>query len=178
MCQITPSQSLRPLSVSLLPAWLSLVILGTLPPPSLYPTLAVWTHFCSGVPGPSLYIAFGVGVGSSCPLSRAPPLLQTTSPVLPIPAEILQANDNLTQVINLYKQLVRGEEVNGDATASSIPGKERAGVLWGASRVRGGMTFSVTTKVPRREQRHSVSSLKLLGRKPRTEEKGAKFVMK
>nr|1NWM_X Chain X, ADP-ribosylation factor binding protein GGA1 [Homo sapiens] len=25
-------------------------------------------------------------------------------------AEILQANDNLTQVINLYKQLVRGEE--------------------------------------------------------------------
>ncbi|XP_011385865.1 ADP-ribosylation factor-binding protein GGA1 isoform X2 [Pteropus vampyrus] len=37
-------------------------------------------------------------------------------------AEILQANDNLTQVINLYKQLVRGEEVNGDAAASSIPG--------------------------------------------------------
>ncbi|XP_025138678.3 ADP-ribosylation factor-binding protein GGA1 isoform X3 [Bubalus bubalis] len=37
-------------------------------------------------------------------------------------AEILQANDNLTQVINLYKQLVRGEEVNGDATAASIPG--------------------------------------------------------
>nr|KAF6495002.1 golgi associated, gamma adaptin ear containing, ARF binding protein 1 [Rousettus aegyptiacus] len=36
-------------------------------------------------------------------------------------AEILQANDNLTQVINLYKQLVRGEEVNGDAAASSIP---------------------------------------------------------
>uniref|UniRef100_A0AAA9TRM4 Golgi associated, gamma adaptin ear containing, ARF binding protein 1 n=1 Tax=Bos taurus TaxID=9913 RepID=A0AAA9TRM4_BOVIN len=37
-------------------------------------------------------------------------------------AEILQANDNLTQVINLYKQLVRGEEVNGEATAASIPG--------------------------------------------------------
>ncbi|XP_021114685.1 ADP-ribosylation factor-binding protein GGA1 isoform X2 [Heterocephalus glaber] len=37
-------------------------------------------------------------------------------------AEILQANDNLTQVINLYKQLVRGEEVNGDTTAGSIPG--------------------------------------------------------
>uniref|UniRef100_A0A8D1Y2Y2 Golgi associated, gamma adaptin ear containing, ARF binding protein 1 n=1 Tax=Sus scrofa TaxID=9823 RepID=A0A8D1Y2Y2_PIG len=37
-------------------------------------------------------------------------------------AEILQANDNLTQVINLYRQLVRGEEVNGDATAASIPG--------------------------------------------------------
>ncbi|XP_062058855.1 ADP-ribosylation factor-binding protein GGA1 isoform X1 [Lepus europaeus] len=37
-------------------------------------------------------------------------------------AEILQANDNLTQVINLYKQLVRGEEVNGDAAASAIPG--------------------------------------------------------
>uniref|UniRef100_A0A669QJ39 Golgi associated, gamma adaptin ear containing, ARF binding protein 1 n=1 Tax=Phasianus colchicus TaxID=9054 RepID=A0A669QJ39_PHACC len=29
-------------------------------------------------------------------------------------AEILQANDNLTQVINLYKQLVWGEEVNGE----------------------------------------------------------------
>ncbi|KAF0881470.1 3BP1 protein, partial [Crocuta crocuta] len=38
-------------------------------------------------------------------------------------AEILQANDNLTQVINLYKQLVRGEEVNGDAAAGSIPGE-------------------------------------------------------
>lgn len=43
--------------------------------------------------------------------------------LLPIPAEILQANDNLTQVINLYKQLVRGEEVNGDAAAGSIPGE-------------------------------------------------------
>ncbi|XP_016078069.1 PREDICTED: ADP-ribosylation factor-binding protein GGA1 isoform X2 [Miniopterus natalensis] len=41
-------------------------------------------------------------------------------------AEILQANDNLTQVINLYKQLVRGEEVNGDAVASSIPGSTSA----------------------------------------------------
>ncbi|XP_037369508.1 ADP-ribosylation factor-binding protein GGA1 isoform X2 [Talpa occidentalis] len=41
-------------------------------------------------------------------------------------AEILQANDNLTQVINLYKQLVRGEEVNGDAAASSIPGSSSA----------------------------------------------------
>ncbi|XP_050662168.1 ADP-ribosylation factor-binding protein GGA1 isoform X2 [Macaca thibetana thibetana] len=41
-------------------------------------------------------------------------------------AEILQANDNLTQVINLYKQLVRGEEVNGDATAGSIPGSTSA----------------------------------------------------
>nr|XP_005895276.1 PREDICTED: ADP-ribosylation factor-binding protein GGA1 isoform X3 [Bos mutus] len=41
-------------------------------------------------------------------------------------AEILQANDNLTQVINLYKQLVRGEEVNGEATAASIPGSTSA----------------------------------------------------
>ncbi|XP_021114684.1 ADP-ribosylation factor-binding protein GGA1 isoform X1 [Heterocephalus glaber] len=41
-------------------------------------------------------------------------------------AEILQANDNLTQVINLYKQLVRGEEVNGDTTAGSIPGSTSA----------------------------------------------------
>ncbi|KAG8511138.1 ADP-ribosylation factor-binding protein GGA1 [Galemys pyrenaicus] len=51
-------------------------------------------------------------------------------------AEILQANDNLTQVMNLYKQLVRGEEVNGDAAAGSIPGEEVArpgGALRGSS---------------------------------------------
>lgn len=47
-------------------------------------------------------------------------------------AEILQANDNLTQVINLYKQLVRGEEVNGDAAAGSIPGEGQAS--WGVGR--------------------------------------------
>lgn len=41
-------------------------------------------------------------------------------------AEILQANDNLTQVITLYKQLVRGEDVNGDAAAGSIPGSTSA----------------------------------------------------
>ncbi|XP_064139637.1 ADP-ribosylation factor-binding protein GGA1 isoform X2 [Loxodonta africana] len=41
-------------------------------------------------------------------------------------AEILQANDNLTQVINLYKQLVRGEEVNGDTAAGPIPGSTSA----------------------------------------------------
>ncbi|NWV44961.1 GGA1 protein, partial [Daphoenositta chrysoptera] len=35
-------------------------------------------------------------------------------------AEILQANDNLTQVINLYKQLVRGEEINGETVASPL----------------------------------------------------------
>uniref|UniRef100_A0A674D4I9 Golgi-associated, gamma adaptin ear containing, ARF binding protein 1 n=1 Tax=Salmo trutta TaxID=8032 RepID=A0A674D4I9_SALTR len=34
-------------------------------------------------------------------------------------ADILQANDSLTQVINLYRQLVKGEEVNGDSTAIS-----------------------------------------------------------
>lgn len=38
-------------------------------------------------------------------------------------AEILQANDSLTQVINLYRQLVRGEEVNGEASSSAtLPG--------------------------------------------------------
>ncbi|XP_059042898.1 ADP-ribosylation factor-binding protein GGA1 isoform X3 [Mustela lutreola] len=43
-------------------------------------------------------------------------------------AEILQANDNLTQVISLYKQLVRGEEVNGEAAAGSgsLPGSTSA----------------------------------------------------
>uniref|UniRef100_A0A8C1M2F9 Golgi-associated, gamma adaptin ear containing, ARF binding protein 1 n=1 Tax=Cyprinus carpio TaxID=7962 RepID=A0A8C1M2F9_CYPCA len=34
-------------------------------------------------------------------------------------AEILQANDSLTQVINLYRQLVKGEEVNGDTSRST-----------------------------------------------------------
>uniref|UniRef100_A0A4W5MSK5 Golgi-associated, gamma adaptin ear containing, ARF binding protein 1 n=1 Tax=Hucho hucho TaxID=62062 RepID=A0A4W5MSK5_9TELE len=34
-------------------------------------------------------------------------------------ADILQANDSLTQVINLYRQLVKGEELNGDSTAIS-----------------------------------------------------------
>ncbi|XP_035258914.1 ADP-ribosylation factor-binding protein GGA1-like isoform X1 [Anguilla anguilla] len=33
-------------------------------------------------------------------------------------AEILQANDSLTQVINLYRQQVKGEEVNGDSGAT------------------------------------------------------------
>lgn len=38
-------------------------------------------------------------------------------------AEILQANDSLTQVINLYRQLVKGEEVNGDSsTTPSLKG--------------------------------------------------------
>uniref|UniRef100_A0A671PJJ1 ADP-ribosylation factor-binding protein GGA1-like n=1 Tax=Sinocyclocheilus anshuiensis TaxID=1608454 RepID=A0A671PJJ1_9TELE len=34
-------------------------------------------------------------------------------------AEILQANDSLTQVINLYRQLVKGEEVNEDTSRST-----------------------------------------------------------
>ncbi|XP_056315746.1 ADP-ribosylation factor-binding protein GGA1 [Danio aesculapii] len=42
-------------------------------------------------------------------------------------AEILQANDSLTQVINLYRQLVRGEEVNGEASSSAtLPGCSNA----------------------------------------------------
>eukprot|EP00075_Anas_platyrhynchos_P016871 XP_027306124.1 ADP-ribosylation factor-binding protein GGA1 [Anas platyrhynchos] len=41
-------------------------------------------------------------------------------------AEILQANDNLTQVINLYKQLVRGEEINGEVTAGPLRGSTSA----------------------------------------------------
>ncbi|NXK63334.1 GGA1 protein, partial [Sylvietta virens] len=41
-------------------------------------------------------------------------------------AEILQANDNLTQVINLYKQLVRGEEINGEVVASPLRGSSSA----------------------------------------------------
>uniref|UniRef100_A0AAR2JR75 Golgi-associated, gamma adaptin ear containing, ARF binding protein 1 n=1 Tax=Pygocentrus nattereri TaxID=42514 RepID=A0AAR2JR75_PYGNA len=35
-------------------------------------------------------------------------------------AEILQANDSLTQVINLYRQLVKGEEVNGDSGSTAL----------------------------------------------------------
>lgn len=65
------------------------------------------------------------------PPRRPPHSFSLASPLLPVPAEILQANDNLTQVINLYKQLVRGEEVNGDATAASISGEEVAGELGG-----------------------------------------------
>ncbi|KAK7144553.1 hypothetical protein R3I94_010846 [Phoxinus phoxinus] len=42
-------------------------------------------------------------------------------------AEILQANDSLTQVINLYRQLVKGEEVNGDTiNTARLPGSSNA----------------------------------------------------
>ncbi|XP_073707475.1 ADP-ribosylation factor-binding protein GGA1 [Garra rufa] len=42
-------------------------------------------------------------------------------------AEILQANDSLTQVINLYRQLVKGEEVNGDTSSTAtLPGRSTA----------------------------------------------------
>uniref|UniRef100_A0A8C1U317 Golgi-associated, gamma adaptin ear containing, ARF binding protein 1 n=2 Tax=Cyprinus carpio TaxID=7962 RepID=A0A8C1U317_CYPCA len=42
-------------------------------------------------------------------------------------AEILQANDSLTQVINLYRQLVKGEEVNGDTSSNTrLPGRSTA----------------------------------------------------
>uniref|UniRef100_A0A5F8GSK4 Golgi associated, gamma adaptin ear containing, ARF binding protein 1 n=1 Tax=Monodelphis domestica TaxID=13616 RepID=A0A5F8GSK4_MONDO len=41
-------------------------------------------------------------------------------------AEILQANDNLTQVINLYQQLVKGGEVNGDTASGPLPGSTSA----------------------------------------------------
>ncbi|XP_078093584.1 ADP-ribosylation factor-binding protein GGA1-like isoform X1 [Mustelus asterias] len=37
-------------------------------------------------------------------------------------AEILQANDNLTQVINTYKKIVKGEEVNGVTDLPNIKG--------------------------------------------------------
>ncbi|XP_051817804.1 ADP-ribosylation factor-binding protein GGA1 [Antechinus flavipes] len=41
-------------------------------------------------------------------------------------AEILQANDNLTQVINLYQQLVKGEELNGEPASGRLPGSTSA----------------------------------------------------
>ncbi|XP_020643331.3 ADP-ribosylation factor-binding protein GGA1 isoform X1 [Pogona vitticeps] len=41
-------------------------------------------------------------------------------------AEILQANDNLTQVINLYRQVVKGEEINGEALAGPLRGSTSA----------------------------------------------------
>ncbi|KAL1767206.1 ADP-ribosylation factor-binding protein GGA1 isoform X1 [Sigmodon hispidus] len=64
-------------------------------------------------------------------------------------AEILQANDNLTQVINLYKQLVRGEEVNGDATTSSIPGSTSALLdLSGLDLPSSGTTYPATPAHP------------------------------
>ncbi|KGL83789.1 ADP-ribosylation factor-binding protein GGA1, partial [Tinamus guttatus] len=45
-------------------------------------------------------------------------------------AEILQANDNLTQVINLYKQLVRGEEINGETVAGPLRGEGIPFLRW------------------------------------------------
>uniref|UniRef100_G1KRM5 Uncharacterized protein n=1 Tax=Anolis carolinensis TaxID=28377 RepID=G1KRM5_ANOCA len=55
-------------------------------------------------------------------------------------AEILQANDNLTQVINLYKQVVSGEEINGETQAvplratPSAHGTDNSG--WNSFQVR------------------------------------------
>ena len=88
---------------------------------------------CPQAPPTRLEMAAGC---SSSP-RRPPHSFSLASPFLPVAAEILQANDNLTQVINLYKQLVRGEEVNGDATAACIPGEEVAGELGGPPSLRG-----------------------------------------
>lgn len=101
-------------------------------------------------PTPSPHTQTVMDVGSSSPATQRPPQsFSLASPLLPVPAEILQANDNLTQVINLYKQLVRGEEVNGDATAGSIPGEKVGQESWegthqagGAQRVQGAVLFS------------------------------------
>lgn len=41
-------------------------------------------------------------------------------------AEILQANDNLTQVINTYKKIVKGEEINGMTDTPSIKASRSA----------------------------------------------------
>ncbi|XP_053325704.1 ADP-ribosylation factor-binding protein GGA1 [Spea bombifrons] len=41
-------------------------------------------------------------------------------------AEILQANDSLTQVINTYRELVKGEEINGDTASNSMPASSSA----------------------------------------------------
>ncbi|XP_034452525.1 ADP-ribosylation factor-binding protein GGA1-like [Hippoglossus hippoglossus] len=45
-------------------------------------------------------------------------------------ADILQANDSLTQVINLYRQLVKGEEITKDGTSMpSQPGNSSSALL-------------------------------------------------
>ncbi|XP_032397002.1 ADP-ribosylation factor-binding protein GGA1 isoform X1 [Etheostoma spectabile] len=45
-------------------------------------------------------------------------------------AEILQANDSLTQVINLYRQLVKGEDVSKDGiTSPSQPGSSSSALV-------------------------------------------------
>ncbi|XP_072128195.1 ADP-ribosylation factor-binding protein GGA1 [Mobula birostris] len=41
-------------------------------------------------------------------------------------AEILQANDNLTQVINMYKKIVKGEEINGMTELPNIKASSSA----------------------------------------------------
>uniref|UniRef100_A0A8C7QFV7 VHS domain-containing protein n=1 Tax=Oncorhynchus mykiss TaxID=8022 RepID=A0A8C7QFV7_ONCMY len=54
-------------------------------------------------------------------------------------ADILQANDSLTQVINLYRQLVKGEEVNGDSTAMpTLPGESERGPHQSSQRLHQG----------------------------------------
>lgn len=41
----------------------------------------------------------------------------------PFPANILEANDSLTQVINLYRRLVKGEEVSAEETTAQQPSR-------------------------------------------------------
>lgn len=45
-------------------------------------------------------------------------------------ADILQANDSLTQVINMYRQLVKGEDVSKDGiTTHSEAGRLKMAVI-------------------------------------------------
>ncbi|XP_019370794.1 PREDICTED: ADP-ribosylation factor-binding protein GGA1 [Gavialis gangeticus] len=81
-------------------------------------------------------------------------------------AEILQANDNLTQVINLYKQLVKGEEINGETVAGPLQGSTSALLdLSGLDMVVTGPsypalpTLSGGTGVPVPDQASSISLL-------------------
>ncbi|XP_059582398.1 ADP-ribosylation factor-binding protein GGA1 isoform X2 [Alligator mississippiensis] len=81
-------------------------------------------------------------------------------------AEILQANDNLTQVINLYKQLVKGEEINGETVAGPLRGSTSALLdLSGLDMVVTGPsypalpTLSGGTGVPVPDQASSISLL-------------------
>uniref|UniRef100_A0AAY4ACW6 Uncharacterized protein n=1 Tax=Denticeps clupeoides TaxID=299321 RepID=A0AAY4ACW6_9TELE len=64
-------------------------------------------------------------------------------------AEILQANDSLTQVINLYRHLVKGEEVNGDSlsdvtTSSCNLGSQAGDATWNSFQ----SSDSVDTPIP------------------------------
>ncbi|MGH0123491.1 UNVERIFIED_CONTAM: hypothetical protein FKN15_022716 [Acipenser sinensis] len=114
------------------------------PPPARPDVLVVVISMISTAPVPVQNIVFQSAVPKVMKVKLQPPSgteLPAFNPVVPPAAitqvlllanphkvtEILQANDSLTQVINAYKQVVRGEEVNGESVgAARIAGSSSA----------------------------------------------------